>query len=154
MGEGLDSEYRLRLLERDDFGKGYVQLLAQLTSADGLTEEAFQAIFDHRQALTETYRSVVIEHVPSSQVVATATLLVEKKFVHKGSSVGHIEDVVVDAGHRKKGLAKQALAFLEQEAKNLNCYKIILDCSDENVPVYEKSGYKPCQRQMRLDLPH
>merc|ERR1711963_1059480 len=78
--------------------------------------------------------------------------MIEAKFVHGGSQVGHVEDVVVDAAHRKKGLARELLAALANQARTAGCYKIILDCKEENAAFYEKCQYRRCERQMRLDL--
>jgi len=36
-------------------------------------------------------------------------------------------------------------------AKNKNCYKTILDCSDELTPFYEKIGFKRHSNGMRYD---
>jgi len=36
-------------------------------------------------------------------------------------------------------------------AKNNNCYKTILDCSDEVKPFYEKIGFKITSNGMRYD---
>ena len=63
----------------------------------------------------------MIEDLNTNRVVATATLLVERKFVHEGGmvrelllwiradcvQVGHIEDVVVDKEMRGHDLGKK-----------------------------------------------
>jgi glucosamine-phosphate N-acetyltransferase len=50
----------------------------------------------------------------------------------------HIEDVCVSASRRRQGLGKRLIQHLIGEARD--CYKITLDCSDENVPFYEACG--------------
>eukprot|EP00930_Biecheleria_cincta_P043575 TRINITY_DN29907_c0_g1_i1.p1 TRINITY_DN29907_c0_g1~~TRINITY_DN29907_c0_g1_i1.p1 ORF type:complete len:193 (-),score=38.46 TRINITY_DN29907_c0_g1_i1:17-538(-) len=145
--------YVIRELCRDDYCKGLAALLSQLTSVGDLTESRFQEVFDFRARQARTYRSLVVEHCESKQLAATATLIVEAKFVHGGSSVGHVEDVVVDSNHQRRGLARCLLARLAEEAERLGCYKVILDCKDENMALYEKCGYRPMERQMRLDIP-
>lgn len=37
---------------------------------------------------------------------------------------------------------------------NLGCYKILLDCSEDNVKFYEKCGFKKKEVQMVKYLPH
>jgi glucosamine-phosphate N-acetyltransferase len=37
-------------------------------------------------------------------------------------------------------------------ARNEKCYKVILDCSQENIPFYEKSGFRKHEVSMRYDI--
>lgn len=36
----------------------------------------------------------------------------------------------------------------------LGCYKIVLDCSDRNIPFYERCGFQSKETQMTKYLPH
>jgi len=45
-------------------------------------------------------------------------------------SVGHVEDVVVDSAVRGKGIDRETVPI------ESGCYKVILDCGEENVPSY------------------
>lgn len=142
-------EYIIRPLERGDHEKGYCSLMAQLTSAD-FTQEQFEQRFDQLEqikAIQPTF-IYVAEHVPSQTVVAAAACAVELKFIHSCGMVGHVEDVVTDNFHRRKGLAKKILAELQTAAQGFGCYKIILDCAEHNVPVYEKAGFVQKEIQM------
>mmetsp|Transcript_108168 Transcript_108168/g.337153 ORF Transcript_108168/g.337153 Transcript_108168/m.337153 type:complete len:175 (+) Transcript_108168:116-640(+) len=146
-------EYELRQLRLEDHQKGYAPLLAQLTDVGDLTEARFAEVFSFRQRLAEVYRTLVVEHIASQRIVATGTLVIEAKFVHGGSQVGHVEDIVVDEDHRKKGLARELMEGLAEAARVAGCYKVILDCKPENAPFYERCGYRRCECQMRLDIP-
>jgi glucosamine-phosphate N-acetyltransferase len=144
-----NEEYIIRPLDRGDHAKGYCRLLAQLTSAD-FTEEQFQQRFDqleHIKSIQPTF-IFVAEHVSSQTVVASAACAVELKFIHSNGAVGHIEDVVTDSEHRRKGLAKKILHELQAAANGFGCYKVILDCAEHNVPVYEKAGFVKKEIQM------
>ena len=77
-----------------------------------------------------------------NKVTACGSIFIEKKFIHNLGSVGHIEDIVVNKNHRKKGLGKMIINKLTEYAKEQKCYKVILDCAEENVKFYEKCGYK------------
>lgn len=145
-------DYCLRLLELGDYSKGYVALLAQLTDVGDLTEQGFAEVFHCRGQFARKYTTLVVEHRPSGKVVATATLLAERKFAHAGASAGHVEDVVVDAAHRGRGLAKELVDALGEQARGSHCYKVVLDCKTSNVPLYEKCGYRTSEQQMRLDI--
>lgn len=50
-----------------------------------------------------------------SQIIAAATLLIERKFIHQCGSVGHIEDVVVDQGYRGQRLGQRSVALLSNQ---------------------------------------
>ena len=76
----------------------------------------------------------------TKKVVGSITVLIEEKLIHNFGKVAHIEDVVVDESMRGFGLGKKLLEIAENEC--FECYKIILDCSNENVKFYEKCGYE------------
>lgn len=84
-------------------------------------------------ARPETYFVLVFEHVPSRRIIATATLLVERKFLRNAGLVGHIEDVSVDASRRGKNLGRRAIVALTEIAEKVGCYKTILDCNEGNI---------------------
>ena len=48
----------------------------------------------------------------NDKIIGAATLLIEKKLLHGGASVGHIEDVVVDSTERGRGLGKMLISSL------------------------------------------
>ncbi|GAB2215003.1 hypothetical protein Droror1_Dr00019375 [Drosera rotundifolia] len=90
----------------------------------------------------------VIEDEDSERIVATGSVFIEKKFIRSCANVGHIEDVVVDASVRGLHLGKKIIDFLMKHAESKGCYKVILDCKEENIPFYEKCGFKPKEVQM------
>lgn len=140
-------------------GAGYLDLLSQLTTVDPLpTRQIFEERFDQlfpkssllcrRKRSQDVYRIVVIEDVEASRIVGTATLFKEMKFIRGCASCGHVEDVVVDSGYRGKQLGKRLLERVRQEAVDMGCYKIILDCSEDNQAFYEKCGLTRKEIQM------
>ncbi|KAI3471936.1 hypothetical protein Pfo_028624 [Paulownia fortunei] len=84
----------------------------------------------------------------SGKIVATGSVFIEKKFIRNCGKVGHIEDVVVDSSVRGKHLGKKIIGFLSDHARAMGCYKVILDCSVENRPFYERCGFKQKEVQM------
>ena len=50
------------------------------------------------------YQIFVVEETKEKKIVATATLLLEKKFIRGCGVAGHVEDVVVDEGVRGQKL--------------------------------------------------
>jgi len=75
-------------------------------------------------------------------VVGSASCFIETKLIHNFGKVAHIEDVIISNKQQGKGLGKQMIEFCIRFAEKYNCYKIILDCDDDNVIFYNKCGFK------------
>ena len=52
------------------------------------------------------YKIYVVEDTNTKNVIANTTLLLERKFIHGGKYVAHIEDVVVDSSARGHGVGE------------------------------------------------
>ena len=90
----------VRQLEAGDHDKGFLELLGQLTSVGKVDKEKFLArVVDIRGG--PEYVFVVEE---KGKIIATGTLLVERKFARGCGLCGHIEDIVVDSSQRGKGM--------------------------------------------------
>ena len=85
-------------------------------------------------------------------IIGSTTLLVEQKLIRWGAIAGHIEDVATRTWFTGHGVSKQLLEKAIQTAKDKWCYKIILDCEPELVPMYEKYGFTSEWAFMRLYL--
>jgi glucosamine-phosphate N-acetyltransferase len=85
-------------------------------------------------------------------IVGTATLYIMEKLIHSGSYVGQIEDVCVSERYGGQGLGQKLVQRLIDESKELKCYKVVLNCSEDLVKFYEKSGFYQKEVQMRFDL--
>ena len=102
----------LRPLRSDDFNRGYLKLLAQLTTVGEVDEQTFEGIprllyslklfkinkmvkmcckerFNQMKT-NGCYYITVIEDLNTSQVVCTATLFTEFKFIHNALIVSQI----------------------------------------------------------------
>ena len=138
---------RLRPLENRDFSNYFLQLLAELTTVGELPkswcEQRLRMI--DRDELQEV---IVLEDLGNAQVCGAATLVVESKFIHECGRVGHLEDVVVHAGLRGKGLGKKLVERVTELARERGCYKILVDCKHANIAFYESCGYKRKDAQM------
>ena len=138
-----------RLLQRSDYKKGHLELLNQLTTVGDVSESQFNVAFDsmERNPYSTTF---VIEDKAKHKIIACITVLIEQKFTHSCSRVGHIEDVVTHNNYRGKGLGKLIVDYAVNYAKQNGCYKVILDCNDDNIPFYTKCGFKKKENQMAL----
>lgn len=135
-GEGLV----LRPLCTADINRGFYKVLGQLTKVGDVTAEDFIKKFEHMKK-TENYFVTVVEDLHLGQIVATATLIVEHKFIRGCAKRGRIEEVVVSDECRGKQLGKLLLSVLTLLSKKLDCYKVTLECKPKNVAFYEKFGY-------------
>lgn len=86
------------------------------------------------------------------QLVGMGTLIVERKLVHGGNPVGHIEDIVIDKKYRGKSYGKKLIDFLINKCKEAGCYKVILNCDEKNVGFYEKFGFQQKNVEMSMYL--
>jgi len=94
------------------------------------------------------YYPIVIEEESSHKIVALGTILIELKFIHEASSVGHIEDIVVHDSMRGKNMGRLIIEQLKELGKQAGCYKIILNCAERNIGFYEKLGFTKKEVEM------
>ncbi len=90
--------------------------------------------------------SVIWVYEEGEQLLATGTIIYETKFIYNTCIYAHIEDICVRASHRRQGLGKKLVAHLIDQARH--CYKITLDCADENIKFYESCGLERRGNQM------
>ena len=127
--------------------KAVLDLYAEFTGeANTLTVEDF---IEFLITLNEDHQLYVIETLEGT-VVGCATLFIERKLIHGGSCVAHVEDVIVASAYRGQGYGRLLMTMLTAKAKEYGCYKIILDCNDETRAFYESCGFQQKNVQMAL----
>ena len=97
-----------RLLEYTDYEKGVIELLSQLTTTGEITKEDYIKQYNMIQN-NPNHKVYVLEE--NNKIISCGTLLIEPKFIHNCSNVGHIEDIVVDKNSRGKGYGKKIINF-------------------------------------------
>ncbi|EGG20338.1 glucosamine 6-phosphate N-acetyltransferase [Cavenderia fasciculata] len=147
-----DGDIQFRPLEIDDYDKGYSALLCQLTEAK-FTKSQYIERYNQMKKELDNYYVVVVEDKSKSKIIGTGTLMVEKKFIRGCALCGHIEDIVVDSTYRGKNLGLKMIEQLKYIGTLVGCYKLILDCDENNVKFYEKCGFVKKQAMMALYLP-
>jgi glucosamine-phosphate N-acetyltransferase len=141
--------YEIRELGAADLDEGFLETLGNLSDLEGLSpEEARKTLATMKRIPLHIFVAVTSD----GQVVGTTTLLVERKFIHRGGLVGHIEDVAVRRGHEGRGVGGSLVTAAVQMAEELGCYKCILDCKDELAAFYEGLGFRRHDVGMRIDL--
>ncbi|KAI0190803.1 glucosamine 6-phosphate N-acetyltransferase [Astrocystis sublimbata] len=134
-----EAGFRIRPLRNDDYQRGFYDCLGVLTWCAEPTEAEFRARFKEMQEARDTYFFTIVEF--GDRVVGTGCLVAEKKFIHNHGKCGHIEEIAVLKEHQGKGLGLRIMRALETVAKNIGCYKTILNCGPKNEPFYEKCGF-------------
>ncbi|KQK01037.1 probable glucosamine 6-phosphate N-acetyltransferase 2 [Brachypodium distachyon] len=139
-----DGSVQIRRLEIADREKGFLSLLSQLSSCPDLTASQFAGCFNDLAALGDDHVILVAEDpsaAPEQRILSTGCLFVERKFLRGCGKVGHVEDIVVDAAARGRGLGLRVVRRLVEIAKEAGCYKVILDCTPELRAYYAKCGF-------------
>ncbi|PFH57974.1 hypothetical protein XA68_14316 [Ophiocordyceps unilateralis] len=142
----LPQGYKLRALRKSDYDGGFLDCLRVLTTVGDISKPDFDAQYD-RMRRQESYYIIVIED-DRAAVVATGALIVEHKFIHNLSAVGHIEDIAVAKDQQGKKLGLRLIQALDFVAERVGCYKSILDCSEANEGFYVKCGFRRAGLQM------
>jgi len=124
----------IRSLELEDFNKGYIDLLKQLTHVGDISYDSYKFFYEN---LNDNHIILVIEK--DNKIVSTGTALIETKLIHNSGKVGHIEDIVTHKDYRGNGYAKKIINKLKKYITQQDCYKVILNCSHENKLYYEKN---------------
>ena len=138
----------IRELEEKDLFNGFLESMDSLKLASNLDIEKAKEIFEKISSNSNHFIYVAIL---DGRVVGSTSMLIEPKFIHNGRNVAHIEDVVVSKDYQGKGIGEMLMRTLLDLAKDNNCYKTILDCTDEVKPFYEKIGFKIISNGMRYD---
>lgn len=147
------SEYILRKLHVTDYHNNYLELLGQDFSIN-VSDISFDDFTNYIDTLPDTQQIIVLQHnsidISGSYLIGSSTVFIETKLIHNFGKVAHIEDVIIHNEFRGKGLGKLLLDKCIDIAKQENCYKIILDCSDDNCRFYENCGFSRKGNEMAL----
>jgi glucosamine-phosphate N-acetyltransferase len=142
----------IRPIKKTDLDNSFFSLLAQLSG------EVTSYDVDHlwneymKNPNHITFVNEIKEAGKKTRIIATSSVLIESKFLHCGSFVGHIEDVVVDKDIRGTGAGNKIIEHCIDYCRDAGCYKVILDCSNDNVPFYINCGMYLSENCMRIDL--
>jgi glucosamine-phosphate N-acetyltransferase len=145
--------YTIREIEENDIESGgLLEVLENLASVGGLSKAAAKTILKEIKSnpLHRIFVAVLERGRNQGLIIGTTTLLVEPKFIFGGGRVAHIEDVAVRAGWQRKGIGLKLVSYATEQAAIMRCVRTVLDCSDENIPFYEKIGYSYHGNSMKI----
>jgi len=130
----------IREVSEDDYYKKHLKLYQEAYSIN----PKLIHINDYKKYIKEEKEKnnhiFVMEE--NNVIIGSASCLIETKLIHNFGKVAHIEDVVISRNNQGKGLGKNLIEYCLQFAKKNKCYKIILDCDDNNVIFYEKCNFE------------
>jgi len=149
----LHPDLHLRPLASTDYKRGHLSVLSVLTVVTDPGEAAWVAQFNAFRACPRTYYGIVIVDKNTDRIVAVGTVFIERKFLRGLGSVGHIEDIAVDKSQQGRKLGLRIIQALTGISENSGCYKTILNCSDSNIPFYEKCGFQKKENEMAKYAP-
>ncbi|KAK0186498.1 acyl-CoA N-acyltransferase [Armillaria mellea] len=140
----LPADLHIRPLASTDYHRGHLDVLSVLTVVTDPGEAAWVA---------QPTTSIVIIDKASDRIVGVGCVFIERKFLRSLGSVGHIEDIAVDKNQQGKKLGLRIIQALTYISENSGCYKTILNCSDANIPFYQKCGYVKKENEMAKYAP-
>ena len=135
-----------RIITKSDFS--IVRLLEQFKNNH--LQISLSQFEDFIEQLNKDHTICVIDE--DNKIISCGTIIIEKKLIHHLGLVAHIEDVITDTDYRGKGLAKKIIQYLIDYSQQRGCYKVILNCSEQNCPFYKKLGFRENEKQMALYL--
>jgi glucosamine-phosphate N-acetyltransferase len=148
-------EFEVREISSKDLPRGFFETLSNLAEVGRISEDQENAKKILREITSYPFCKIFVAVKNDGEIVGSNTLLIEQKFIHNGGKVGHIEDVVTKKGYEGLGIGTALVGESLRFAKQMKCYKVILDCSEENMPFYKKIGFNEHGISMRYDcLPH
>lgn len=133
----------------NDIKEEYIKLLSELTNVEELSDDDF---YNKIKEITKLGIIVVVYYEDNNKIciIGSGTVLYEPKIIRNGKYVAHIEDIVVDENHRGCGIGKTIVNNLINYSKEKECYKIILNCSNDLISFYEKIGFMKQNNGMSL----
>ncbi len=145
-------QFDVREISEADLKKGFFETLGNLAEIGMIKNDQETAKKILQQLMSSPFYKIFVAAKPDGEIIGSNTLLIEQKFIHNGGKVGHIEDVVTKSGYEGLGVGRALVAKALAFAAEMKCYKVILDCSEENVQFYRKMGFKEHGLSMRRDL--
>ena len=145
----------IRSINLKDIDKGFPEILENLVPVE-LDKDRSKEILEG--IINDSKHKIFVAEDKGKEdiIIGTTTLLIEQKFIGRGMKVGYIEDVSVKRGYERQGIGRKLVVHATTHAiQKEGCSKVLLYCSKNNIPFYEKLGYKQLNDTaiMRLDKP-
>ena len=137
---------QVKELEEDFINDSFFETLSNLAEVDEVSKDVFEEI-------KKSNNIKIFVAFIDGELVGTITALIEQKFIHKGGKVCHLEDLATRKGYENLGVGSILIEHVIKFATEERCYKVILDCSKNNLTYYKKFGFYEHEISMRYDIP-
>ena len=129
----------IRPIQYSDYFKGYLGVAQQLSKIK--LELSYTEFRDRLKKISSNdgnVKTLILVVVMRGKVVGCGTLLTIYPKLHAPDKLCYIDDVVVDKNMRGNGLGTKLIEKLVENAKETKCYKVLLNCVEDNIKFYEK----------------
>lgn len=113
----------MRPLCRGDYHRGYMDVLRVVGRTGWVGEDIWDERVEWLRSQASTYFILVVVNL-EDRIVASGTVLLERKFIHSMGIVGHIEDLAVARDQKGKKMGLRVLEALVHVANSSGCYKV------------------------------
>lgn len=132
----------------NEFYSNYLSLLNEFRE----TKFSKEYLLEFINSLPNNHDIILLIDDKNSNIIGTITVILERKLINNGKLVCHIEDLIISTLYKNKGYGSKILDIIKEFAREKNCYKIILNCSDDLKKFYEKNSFENKNIQMSIYL--
>lgn len=134
----------IRDFEQKDIENGLLETYKEVWTINEIAENSVDEFLsnDNHMAVCEI----------DGEIVGTAILHLQKKFIRDGGLAGFIEDVAVREKLRGQNVGSKLIQYLVEKAKRFGCYKVVLSCFPERVEFYKRNGFVQESITMRFSI--
>jgi glucosamine-phosphate N-acetyltransferase len=152
--DSQNSLAKIRRLQLSDISpdSGFFDALQELDTNRQIDFDKAKDLFAELTKDSNHYIFVAEMDSGFAPIIGTATLRVEKQFLHNCSQYGVIDNVCVRKQFKGMSIGSQIISYICDFAKNDGCYKLILNCRDSVIPFYNKNGFSKVGNEMRRNL--
>lgn len=129
------SEINIRTAQKNDIAE-VIDLLQYLS--DFKPDKKKYSIIHNEFFSQQNVFSIVA--IFNDKIVGYGSIVIETKI--RGGRKGHIEDIVIHPKFRKKQVGSKIIENLLKIAKKKECYKISLECNNDNIPFYINNSFE------------
>ena len=142
---------QIKELEKDDLIDSFFDTLSNLTEIgkDVYNKEFSRKVFEE---IRKSSNIKIFVAIKDRDIVGSITSIIEQKFIHNGGKICHIEDVVTRKGFENLGIGSALVKTILELARQEKCYKVILNCAEDNSNFYEKLGFYKHDTGMRYNI--
>src|SRR5215831_20504762 len=126
-------DFEVREISVTDLGRGFFETLSNLAPVGRISEEHENAKKVLQEITSNPFHKIFVAVKNDGEIVGSNTVLIEQKFIRNGGRVAHNQDLVTKKGYEGMGIATAVVDRSLRFARQMKCYKVIVECSDETV---------------------